>query len=44
MKVFENLTKKLEVGQEAENFQVGENQSLSDLKGSVILLVYWKTL
>ena len=44
MEVFENLTKKLEVGQEARNFPVGENQSLSDLKGSVILLVFWKTL
>jgi len=44
MKIFENPTERLELGQEAKNFPVGENQSLSDLKGSAILLVFWKTL
>ena len=44
MKVFENQMKRLEVGQEAESFSMGGTQSLSDLKGSVILLVFWKTL
>jgi hypothetical protein len=44
MKVFENQEKGLEVGQEAGNFPIEGNHSLSNLKGSVILLVFWKTL
>ena len=44
MRVFENLTRGFDVGQEAGNLSIGEKQSLSDLKGSVILLVFWKTL
>ncbi len=44
MKVFEVQMIKPEIRQEAENFPIGGNQSLLDLKGSVILLVFWKTL
>jgi len=44
MKVFEDETKRLGVGQKAENFHFGKNLSLSNLKGSPIFLVFWKTL
>jgi peroxiredoxin len=44
MKVFENLAEHLKVGQWAEDFSVSNDLSLSDLKGSPILLVFWKTL
>jgi len=44
MKVFENLTGNLKVGQEADDFPVGNNLFLSNLKGSPIFLVFWKTL
>jgi hypothetical protein len=46
MKVFEEKAKKLEIGQEAENFQIeiGNNLFLSEWKGSPIFLVFWKTL
>lgn len=44
MKVFEDGIEKLEVGQKAENFHIGNNQFLSNLEGSPILLVFWKTL
>ncbi len=44
MKVFEEQTKKLEVGQEAEDFLIGNDLFLSNLKGSLIFLVFWKTL
>lgn len=44
MKVSEEQTKKLEVGQEAEDFTIGDDLSLSDLKGSPIFLVFWNTL
>ncbi len=44
MKVFEDQTRKLEVGHEAEDFTIGNDLSLSDLKGSPIFLVFWKTL
>jgi len=43
MKVFEDQMKGLEVGQEAESFSMGGSQSLSDLRGLVTLLVFWKT-
>ncbi len=44
MKVFEDQARTLEVGQKAENFHIRDNLSLSDLKGSPIFLVFWKTL
>jgi len=44
MKVFKNLTGNLKVGQEAEDFPIGNDRFLSDLKRSPILLVFWKTL
>jgi peroxiredoxin len=44
MKVFENQTEHLKVGQRVEDFPVSNNLSLSDLRGSPILLVFWKTL
>jgi hypothetical protein len=44
MKVFEGQMGKLEVGQEAEDFPINDNLSLGDLKGSLIFLVFWKTL
>jgi len=44
MKVFEDQTKKLDINQEAEDFPVGNNLFLSNLKGSPIFLVFWKTL
>jgi len=44
MKVFEEQIKRLEVGQKAEDFSIGNKLSLSNLKGSPIFLVFWKTL
>ena len=44
MKVFEDQTKKLDISHEAEDFPVGNNLFLSNLKGSPIFLVFWKTL
>jgi hypothetical protein len=44
MKVFEDQTKKLEVGQEVEDFSIGNDLFLSNSKGSPIFLVFWKTL
>ena len=44
MKVFENLTGNLKVGQEADDFPIDNDLSLSDLKGSPIFLVFWNTL
>ena len=40
MKVFEDQTKKLEVGQEAEDFSTGNDLFLSNSKGSPIFLVF----
>ena len=44
MKAFEDQAGKLKVGQKAEDFVITANQSLSDLKGHPIFLVFWKTL
>jgi len=44
MKVFKDQSRTLEVGQEAEDFRIGNDLCLSDLKGSPIFLVFWKTL
>ena len=44
MKVFENQTGNLRVGQKAEDVPIDENRSLADLKGDPIFLVFWKTL
>ena len=44
MKVFEGQTKKLEIGEEAEDFTVDNDLFLSDLRGSPIFLIFWKTL
>jgi hypothetical protein len=44
MKVFEDLTTGLEVGKPALDFRLTGDCMLSDLKGSPILLVFWKTL
>jgi hypothetical protein len=44
MKVSEEQTKRLKVGQEAEDFSIGNDLFLSDLKGSPIFLVFWNTL
>jgi len=44
MKVFENHTRNLKVGQNAEDFPIDESLSLADLKGHPIFLVFWKTL
>jgi len=44
MRIFEEQTRKVEVGQEAEDFPVGNDLFLSNLKGSPIFLVFWKTL
>jgi len=43
MKVFENQKENLKVGQEAEDFPIGNDLSLSHSKGSPIFLVFWKT-
>ena len=44
MKVFEALPKRLDIGQEAENFLVSSDLSLSNVKRFPIFLVFWKTL
>jgi hypothetical protein len=44
MKVFENQTEYLKVGQRVRDFPMSHNLSLSDLKRSPIFLVFWKTL
>jgi hypothetical protein len=44
MKVFDNQKEILRKGQRAEDFPIGDRMSLSDLEGSPILLVFWKTL
>jgi len=44
MKVFENQTGGLKVGQKAEDFSISDNQSLADLRDHLIFLVFWKTL
>jgi hypothetical protein len=44
VKVFEGQTKKLEIGKEAEDFTVGNDLFLSDLRGSPIFLIFWKAL
>jgi len=44
MKVFDDQSGKLEIGQEAVDFPVTEDSSSADLKGSPIFLVFWKTL
>lgn len=44
MRVFEDLSRTLEVGQEVEDLRIREDLCLSDLKGSPIFLVFWKTL
>jgi hypothetical protein len=44
MKVFENQPGNLKVGQEAEDFTIGNDLSLLNLKGSPIFLAFWKTL
>ncbi len=44
MKVFEGLAKKQGIGQMARDFSLGGDSSLSNSKGSPILLVFWKTL
>ena len=46
MKIFDDQLRTLEVGQDqdAEDFRIGDDLCLSDLKGSPIFLVFWKTL
>jgi hypothetical protein len=44
LKVFEEQENRVIVGQEAEDFPVKDNLSLSDFRGQPILLVFWKTL
>ncbi len=44
MRVFEDQTQKLEVGQEAEDFPIGNDLFPSNLKGSPIFLIFWRTL
>ena len=44
MKVFEEQTDKLKVGEVSENISLSENSRLSNFKGHPILLVFWKTL
>jgi hypothetical protein len=44
MKVFDDLTTGLEVGKLGLDFHLTSDRKLSDLKGSPILLVFWKTL
>jgi len=44
VKIFDNQTETLKNGQRARDFPIGDRMSLSDLKGSPILLVFWKTL
>lgn len=44
MRIFEIQEKKLEIGQRAEDFSMDNNSCLSDLKGAVIFMVFWKSL
>ncbi len=44
MKVFEDQTGNLRVGQEVEDFSIDNDLSLSNFKGTPIFLVFWKTL
>jgi hypothetical protein len=44
LKVFEGQTKKLKGGQEAEDFPIGNDLFLSNLRGYPIFLIFWKTL
>ena len=43
MKIFDEQTYRLKVGQESEDFSI-DDLSLSNFKGSPIFLVFWKTL
>lgn len=44
MKIFDEQTNRLKVGEEAEDFHIGDNLYLSELKGSPVFLVFWKAL
>ena len=44
MKIFEEQASGLGLGQEAQDFPVNNNLSLSGLKDYPIFLVFWKTL
>jgi len=44
MKIFEQQGNRLKVGQEAEDFSIGYDLFLSNLKGSPVFFVFWKTL
>jgi hypothetical protein len=44
MKVFENQTGSLKVGQKVEDFSISDNLSLADLRDHPTFLVFWKTL
>ena len=44
MKVFEAQTKRIGIGRKAENVLISSDLSLSNVKGSPIFLVFWKTL
>ena len=44
MKIFEEQENRLKVGQEPDDFPIGNDLFLSKLKGSPIFLVFWKTL
>jgi hypothetical protein len=44
MKIFEQQGNRLKVGQEPDDFPIGNDLFLSKLKGSPIFLVFWKTL
>jgi hypothetical protein len=44
MKVSDDQSGKLKIGQEAVDFPINDDSSLMDLKGSPIFLVFWKIL
>ena len=44
MRILEDQSRKIEVGQEAEIFSIGNDLFLSYWKGSLIFLVFWKSL
>ena len=44
MRIFEGQMKRLKVGHEVEDFPLGDMGFLSDFRGSLIFLVFWKTL
>jgi hypothetical protein len=44
MKIFDDQSRTLEVGQEAVDFPIDDGSYLSDLKGAPIFLVFWKAL